>query len=104
MTLAMGAENAALARGGDAPVGLTYMTGALVRIGQGLAATLRGERPEAWLPYAALWLGLLVGAIAGAASYRRLGLDALWIASAWSALTAIAAWRLVARQAPRPLD
>ena len=61
---AMGAENEVFAEGGDA-LALTYMTGALVKIGQRLALALTGGPLLGWLPYALLWLGLIAGGIAG---------------------------------------
>ena len=48
LVLAMGAINNSFQRGGEVSVGLTYMTGALVRMGQGLAARLMGTGGEAW--------------------------------------------------------
>jgi hypothetical protein len=47
MVLAMGAVNNAFQRGGEIAVGLTYMTGAPVRLGQGIGAALMGERRTA---------------------------------------------------------
>ena len=43
LVLAMGALNNTFQKGGEVSVGLTYMTGALVRFGQGLAAKLTGR-------------------------------------------------------------
>ena len=51
--LAMGVLNNAFLRDGEVAVGLTYMTGALVRFGQGLAAAIRGKARDGWL---ANWL------------------------------------------------
>lgn len=82
---AMGAENGVFADGGDA-LGLTYMTGALVKIGQRLALAMMGGRLLGWLPYALLWLGLIGGGIAGGMTYAVLGLHALWPAAAFALL------------------
>jgi len=82
MALAMGAENAIFARDGEVQIGLTYMTGTLVKLGQRIADALNGGSPFAWLPYLLLWLGLVAGALAGAAIYPLLGLNGLWIAAA----------------------
>lgn len=82
---AMGAENGVFADGGDA-LGLTYMTGALVKIGQRLALAMTGGPPLAWLPYALLWVGLIAGGIAGGMAYAALGLHALWPAAAFALL------------------
>jgi uncharacterized membrane protein YoaK (UPF0700 family) len=81
MVLAMGAENAIFQRNGDVAIGLTYMTGALVKFGQRLTGALFGGDRWAWLPYALLWCGLVAGAITGAAAYTRVQLDGLWAAA-----------------------
>lgn len=96
MVLAMGAENAVFHRNGDVAIGLTYMTGALVRMGQRLAAALTGGPRFAWAPYFLLWSGLCLGAAAGALAYQAAGLGALWGAAAASAglTTAVVANRM----------
>jgi uncharacterized membrane protein YoaK (UPF0700 family) len=86
MAAAMGATNNTLQRDGEVSVGVTYMTGALVKFGQHLAHALAGEPRGAWAPHLLLWLGLLAGAIIGATAYRLAGHDALWIAVAYAAL------------------
>lgn len=52
--LAMGAVNTVFARDGEVRVGLTYMTGALVKVGQRLAAALTGGDPLSFAPPAPL--------------------------------------------------
>jgi len=79
--LAMGAENAIFERDGEVQIGLTYMTGTLVKLGQRLTAAFLGGDSMGWLPYLLLWLGLVSGGLAGALVYPRLGLSALWIAA-----------------------
>lgn len=80
MALAMGAENAIFERNGEV-VGLTYMTGTLVKIGQRLASAVQGGPRFGWTPYVGLWAGLLGGAVLGAASYPLLGTGNLWAGS-----------------------
>ena len=75
---AMGALNATLERQGRVRVGLTYMTGSVVKVGQALADRLTGRDAD-WLPPLILWLGFLFGAAAGAIAATRLGFDALWL-------------------------
>ncbi|HEY4191877.1 MAG TPA: YoaK family protein [Mesorhizobium sp.] len=77
--VAMGAMNTLFQRDGEVSVGVTYMTGTLVKLGQRLAAALTGGPRWAWAPYLLLWLGLMIGAICGAAAYPRFGLVALWL-------------------------
>ena len=93
LAAAMGVENGTFQRDGEVTIGLTYMTGTLVRFGQRVALALTGGERWAWLPHLLLWLGFLAGVIAGATAYRQTGLDALWIAAAAAAgLTLIVGW------------
>jgi uncharacterized membrane protein YoaK (UPF0700 family) len=94
MALAMGAENAVFTQEGEVRIGLTYMTGTLVKMGQRLAGAFLGGDRLAWWPYLLLWCGLAGGAIAGALIYPYLGLHSLWLASAAAAGFAMLATRL----------
>lgn len=97
MVLAMGAVNNAFQRDGEAAVGLTYMTGALVRLGQGIGAALGGERQSGVSAYLLLWCGLFAGAVVGALSFVSQGGVALWLASLLAAALGCCAWRIIAR-------
>ena len=77
LALAMGAQNTVFAENGEVRVGLTYMTGTLVKFGKRLTASLWGGPPLGWLPYLLLWAGLLTGAILGALTFARFGPSAL---------------------------
>ncbi|HVW75629.1 MAG TPA: YoaK family protein [Rhizomicrobium sp.] len=94
MALAMGAENAVFEREGEVHIGLTYMTGTLVKLGQHLTRALCGEDGGAWRSYLLLWLGLAGGATAGAVLHPWLGLGGLWLAAATAALFAMAVARM----------
>ena len=94
MVLAMGAENSVFEQGDDVHIGLTYMTGALVKFGQRAAAALTGGDRFAWAPYILLWAGLVVGAVSGAATHQWLGLAGLWFAAAFAAAFAMIARRI----------
>jgi uncharacterized membrane protein YoaK (UPF0700 family) len=100
LALAMGAENATFERDGEVRIGLTYMTGTLVKAGQRLAGALVGEDRSAIWPHATLWAALSLGAIAGAVSYRFIGMGALWPAVLASAACTIASGRLDRQAAP----
>jgi uncharacterized membrane protein YoaK (UPF0700 family) len=79
MVLAMGAVNAVFAEEGEVHIGVTYMTGTLVKLGKRItAAIFFGGDPLGWVPYLLLWSGLLAGAVLGATAYQHLGLNALW--------------------------
>jgi uncharacterized membrane protein YoaK (UPF0700 family) len=94
LVAAMGALNNTFQRDGEIAVGLTYMTGALIRLGQGLAAKLAGERRSDWPAYLLLWLGLASGATTGALVFVRIGAAALWLAFGYAVLFVWPAWRL----------
>jgi uncharacterized membrane protein YoaK (UPF0700 family) len=80
MALAMGAENAVFERDGEVSIGVTYMTGTLVKLGQRIVGALTGQgAPFAWVWYLMLWLGLACGAVGGAVAYAAVGPQALWI-------------------------
>ena len=81
MVLAMGVENAVFEQDGELRIGLTYMTGTLVKVGQRMASALMGGDRLAWVPYGLLWAGLVTGAVAGAVAHAWLGLGALWLAA-----------------------
>lgn len=81
VVLAMGVENAVFQRQGDVGVGLTYMTGTLVRMGQRIATALHGGPRWDWVPFLMLWLGLAVGGAIGAISFQRFDVLALWPAA-----------------------
>ena len=93
MVLAMGAENAVFQRNGDVGVGLTYMTGALVKAGQRIAVALTGGDRWAWAPYALLWASLSLGGALGAAAYLRFGVSALWAVAGLLAVLAAVSLR-----------
>jgi len=95
MVLAMGAENAVFERDGELHIGLTYMTGALVKVGHRLAVALLGGDRLAWWPHLMLWLGLMCGALAGALAFPLLGLANLWLAALAAAAFALLAWRIL---------
>src|SRR6185437_10747056 len=91
MALAMGAENAVFEREGEVHIGLTYMTGTLVKLGQHLVRALSGDASNTWRSYFLLWSGLAAGAVAGAALHPWLGMNALWLAALAAAFFALVA-------------
>ena len=75
---AMGTENTLYEENGTVTFGLTYMTGALVKIGQGLAVLISGGERFGWVPYLLLWSGLICGAASGATLFHQFGFASLW--------------------------
>ncbi|MFM5929613.1 MAG: YoaK family protein [Novosphingobium sp.] len=94
LVLAMGALNNTFRRNGEVAIGLTYMTGALVRLGQSIAARLMGERGEGAGATFLLWAGLALGAVMGAGAFHSVPAAAPWIASAWAFVMAAFSTRL----------
>ncbi|CAN5419758.1 YoaK family protein [soil metagenome] len=102
LAFAMGAENKVFAREGEVAIGLTYMTGTLVRAGQHFAQFLLRREGWEWVSHVLLWAGFLAGVMLGARSYAALGLGALWIAASASAGLSGVVLLLVRRgQSPR---
>jgi len=94
----MGAVNTVFARDGQPTLGLTYMTGALVKMAQELVNAFAGGSKTAWLRQLALWLSIAVGAVLGAAAYGWLGIAAMWVAVAVAVIAVVVA-ALVPRRA-----
>lgn len=94
----MGLENTLFEREGSVSFGLTYMTGALVKIGQGLATMISGGPRLDWVPYLLLWLGLISGAAVGALMFGIFGYNSLWLPAAYAGIFALAL--LVQRNRP----
>jgi uncharacterized membrane protein YoaK (UPF0700 family) len=89
IVLAMGLENAVFQIEGGAGLGLTYVTGALVKAGQLIAAALSGGARWGWVPNLLLWAALVTGSLCGALAYHWLHLAAIWFAA--SAALAVSA-------------
>jgi uncharacterized membrane protein YoaK (UPF0700 family) len=100
LALAMGAENAVFERDGEVRFGVTYMTGSLVRVGNGIASAILGRESNGWAGYLLLWLGFVAGVVAGAVAHGLAGPVSLCAASAAAAALALASLRLPASAAP----
>jgi uncharacterized membrane protein YoaK (UPF0700 family) len=98
IVLAMGLENAVFQIEGGSGLGLTYVTGALVKVGQLIAAALSGGARFGWLPNLLLWAALVAGGVLGALAYHWINLAAIWFAAAF----ALGLSALVAATAKRP--
>ncbi|MDH6180211.1 uncharacterized membrane protein YoaK (UPF0700 family) [Microbacteriaceae bacterium SG_E_30_P1] len=94
----MGAINTVFARDGGPALGLTYMTGALVKMAQELVSAFTGGSRTAWLRQLALWSAIAIGAIAGALAYGAIGITAMWSAVV-GAVAAVVIAAIAARRA-----
>ena len=89
MTFAMGALNASMDRAGHIRVSVTFVTGALVRFGQGLGNFLiRKTTGWDWLAQVSPWVGLIAGAAIGSLAYIRVGEAVIWVAVGFAGLLA----------------
>ena len=103
LAVAMGAENTVFAEGGDVRFGLTYMTGALVKVGKGLTVALFGGDRFGWAPYLLLWAALVGGAVLGAVTLERIGAAAVWVAAAaFGGLAILSTGMFPRRSSPAP--
>ncbi|MEO8907886.1 MAG: YoaK family protein [Microbacteriaceae bacterium] len=89
MALAMGAENAVFQKGGEVTIGVTYMTGNLVKMAQKFVAGFFGGARWVWLRYCALWMAMASGALLGALSYGWIAMFSLWIAAGVTVLSVV---------------
>ncbi|TYL91147.1 DUF1275 domain-containing protein [Bradyrhizobium rifense] len=99
IVLAMGLENAVFQIDGGAGLGLTYVTGALVKAGQLLAVSLTGGPRWSWAPNLLMWAALVAGSAAGALAYAWINLAAIWFAA--GAALALAAIITAVMRRPR---
>lgn len=82
LAVAMGAENGVFNREGEPSIGVTYMTGSLVKFGEKIAQALIGAGPAfGWLPHLCLWLGFAIGVVIGGHEQQHVGDTALWYAT-----------------------
>ena len=81
IVLAMGMENAVFQANGGTGIGLTYITGTLVKVGQLLASALKGGARWSWIPNLLLWAALVTGSVFGALAYHWINLAAIWFAA-----------------------
>ncbi len=92
IVLAMGLENAVFQIEGGGGLGVTYVTGALVKVGQLVAAALTGGARWGWVSNLLLWAALVAGSVCGALAYYWINLAAIWFAAGGAlALSAIVA-------------
>jgi uncharacterized membrane protein YoaK (UPF0700 family) len=92
IVLAMRLENAVFQIHGGGGLGLTYVTGALVKVGQLAAVALTGGPRWGWVPNLLLWAALVAGSLCGASAYHWINLAAIWFAAGSAlALSAIVA-------------
>ncbi|WP_280330581.1 YoaK family protein [Nocardia wallacei] len=89
----MGALNTSFVKNGEVSVPLTYVTGTLVKLAQGIERHLAGGTARDWLGYAVLYFSFaLGGVIGGLVSLVVDGRDMLYTAVVASALVSAYTW------------
>jgi uncharacterized membrane protein YoaK (UPF0700 family) len=94
LALAMGSANAVFERDGEVRFGVTYMTGSLVRVGNGIASVILGRDGNGWTGYLLLWLAFVAGAVVGALSFGSGNSATLWAASGAALALALVSLKL----------
>lgn len=98
---ATGAINGTFTRRGEVTVGLTYMTGTLVKMGQALASAIALQSPvylSRFFRYLLLWAAIAIGSLVGGWSYLQFGIWAIWLSVATMTALSIALTRRVRRR------
>lgn len=91
LAFGMGAANTVLAQRQDVAFGVTYMTGALVKVGQGIVRSLRGGDCWGWSRHLLMWAAVALGAVAGGLASSTLASNALWVGTGVAAALTLAA-------------
>ncbi|MGV7031217.1 YoaK family protein [Methylobacterium symbioticum] len=103
IVLALGLQNAILQDEGGRSIALTYVTGAVVRFGTGLANLMLGTVASSFWIQAPLWAGLSSGAVLGGILQIKYGETAFLFPAALAALLALVAVVLTLAKPGSPL-
>ncbi len=85
----MGMVNATVEHVEGLPIGLTYVTGALSRLGRGIGRFVLGDRNLDWTIQAVPWFGMVSGAMCGAVLGLSMPDHALFVAAALAMVVAL---------------
>lgn len=95
LAFGLGALNTSISRRGEVVMPLSYVTGTLVKIGQGAALHLAGIRRWSWVPQTTTYAGFLLGAAVGGFVFSSIGTNNSLIAlAALTTVVAAGSWRL----------
>ncbi len=94
--VAAGLINSALAQKTNVHVGLTYVTGTLVKAAHQLIAGIGSDRPWAWTGTLGFWAVFAVGAVVGGFVFHYVGIAALWGAVALAVVACLLPHRTAA--------
>ncbi|MDO4918019.1 YoaK family protein [Kocuria sp.] len=95
LALGLGALNTSISRDNQVVMPLSYVTGTLVKLGQGVALHLAGVQRWVWVSQAVTYAGFLVGAALGGAVLHAVPSGAALASLAgMTTVVAVVTWRL----------
>ncbi|KQB86209.1 YoaK family protein [Corynebacterium lowii] len=95
LAFGLGALNTSISRRGQVVMPLSYVTGTLVKIGQGAALHVAGKQQWMWFPQLATYLGFVFGAVLGGVVFHRQGVDdALFLLAIGAMVMTAVTWRV----------
>lgn len=101
LALSLGGLNVMFSGNEHGAFGPTYLNGAVVRLGLGVAVAVGGGGHNMWRRNLLLSAGIGVGAVAGAAVYAMVGMRSLWVVVAVAGVAAVGvAWPKANREPP----
>ncbi len=102
VSFAMGALNTSFVKNGEVYIPVTYVTGTLVKLAQGVERHVAGGTHREWLGYAVQWVSFITGAlIGGLVSLATDGEQMLLAAATGAAIVSVFAWRIDVRWSRR---
>lgn len=95
LAFGLGALNTSISRRGEVVMPLSYVTGTLVKIGQGAGLHMSRIKAWGWVPHFTTYLGFLLGAGVGGAIFSAMGThNTLLSLSVFASAIAICTWKL----------
>ena len=89
VSFGMGALNTSFVKDGETAIPLTYVTGTVVKLGQGIERHMSGGHASDWLGYATQYFAFTFGALCG-------GIVSLFVGGTWMLIAATIASAMAA--------
>lgn len=95
LAFGLGALNTSISRKGEVVMPLSYVTGTLVKIGQGVGLHIAGKKRWGWVAHASTYAGFLLGAGVGGLLFNAFDeRNSLLALAAVAVAIAVVTWRL----------
>ncbi|MEY8566538.1 YoaK family protein [Corynebacteriaceae bacterium 7-707] len=95
LAFGLGALNTSISRGNQVAMPLSYVTGTLVKMGQGFALHLSGVRRWVWVAQVVTYAGFLAGIVLGGTVFHSFGThNSLAALALMSTVIAVVTWKL----------